>query len=131
VAGKKFPRITEAEWQVMKALWAKAPRTSNEVVEALTGRTGWTPSTIKTLLQRLVKKRVVRTEGKIGREFLFIPRLTREECVHSESRSLLRRVFGGATLPMIAGLLQNEQLTREEIASLRQMLEELERKAKP
>ena len=50
-----MPKITEAEWAVMKVFWHKSPRTANEVVDALDG-SGWNPKTIRTLIIRLQKK---------------------------------------------------------------------------
>ena len=124
----RTPKISEAEWEVMKVLWARAPRTGNEVVEALKKRTGWRPTTVKTLLARLMKKGAVAGE-KRGREYAFVPAVAEAQCVRKEARSFLKRVYNGATMPMIAGFLHNEKLSREEISSLRRMLDEIERKA--
>ena len=49
--------ISEAEYQVMKIIWANAPVSTNEVVEKLLETSTWSPKTIQTLLSRLVKKR--------------------------------------------------------------------------
>src|SRR5437867_11516605 len=66
------PQISDAEWIVMKVVWAHAPVTANQVVAALGGRTDWTPKTIHTLLRRLVKKGAL-ASAKRGREPLFRP----------------------------------------------------------
>ncbi len=90
---KKIPRISESEWQVMRVLWAKKPSTANEVVEALSAASTWKPKTIKTLVNRLVKKKAVGYEKK-GREYHYYPLVAEAECVKAESRSFLRRVSG-------------------------------------
>lgn len=123
------PRISEAEWEVMKVLWARAPRTGNEVVKTLQPLTHWQPTTVKTLLTRLVKKGALYSE-KIGREHAFVPVVTEAQCTREEARSFLKRVYNGATMPMIAGFLQSEKLSTDEILSLRQMLDDIERKAR-
>ena len=119
---KKIPRISESEWQVMKLLWAKNPSTANEVVEALSSTTTWKPKTIKTLLNRLVKKKAVGYEKK-GREYHYYPLAAQADCVRTESRSFLRRVYGGAMKPMLAAFLENEDLSPEEIKDLKRILE--------
>jgi BlaI family penicillinase repressor len=119
---KKIPRISESEWQVMKLLWAKNPSTANEVVEALSSTTTWKPKTIKTLLNRLVKKKAVGYEKK-GREYHYYPLAAQADCVRAESHSFLRRVYGGAMKPMLAAFLEGEDLSPEEIKDLKRILD--------
>ena len=65
-AMKKVPRISESEWMVMRVLWERSPLTANEVVERLSSKARWKPKTVKTLIDRLVKKGAVKFE-KEGR----------------------------------------------------------------
>jgi len=119
---KNVPRISEAEWQVMRVLWAKAPQTANDIVETL-GETPWSPRTVKTLINRLVKKGALGFD-KDGRLYHYYPRVAEADCVRAESRSFLKRVFGGAVTPMLATIIEDENLTPEEIAELRRILDE-------
>ena len=52
------PKISDAEWEIMKLLWASHPQTANELVEALEDTKHWKPKTIKTLINRLLTKGV-------------------------------------------------------------------------
>jgi len=119
---QKIPRISESEWQVMKLLWAESPATANKIVEELSLRTTWKPKTIKTLLNRLVKKQALGYEKK-GREYHYYPLVAETECVKAESRSFLKRFYGGATKPMLAAFLESEDLSPEEIKELKQLLD--------
>ena len=67
-----LPKISEAEWTVMKTIWNENPITSNRVIEVVSGLTNWKPKTIRTLLNRLVSKGAVGHDGK-GREYKFFP----------------------------------------------------------
>jgi len=125
----KIPKISDAEWEVMKFLWAESPKTSAELIDALLPDRGWKPNTTKTLLARLVKKGAVVTE-KSGREYLYRPRVSEEQCVKAESRSFASRVYSGAMMPMIAQFLKEEKLSKEEIRELRRLLDDMDRKAK-
>jgi BlaI family penicillinase repressor len=120
--GLKLPQISDAEWVVMKVVWDKAPLTTNQVVEALDDKTHWKPKTIHTLLSRLVRKGAVEFERK-GREYLFRPRVSAEECEHAASRSFLSRFFDGELAPFLARFLEREKLTEQEIAELKTILD--------
>ena len=117
------PRISESEWLVMQVLWARSPATANNVIEALSGKTSWNPKTTRTLLNRLVGKKALGFERR-GREYHYFPLVDEHTCVHAESRSFLRRVYGGALSPMLAALLREQALSAEEIAELKRILDE-------
>jgi BlaI family penicillinase repressor len=59
---KKPPKISESEWLVMRVLWSKSPLAAQEVFEQLEAATKWKPKTVKTLIDRLVKKGAVKYE---------------------------------------------------------------------
>jgi len=119
---KSIPNISDAEWLVMKAVWARSPITANEVVEALAETTSWKPKTIMTLLNRLVKKGALGFE-KEGRAYRYSPRVEEAECVRAESRSFLERVYGGALTPMLAHFLAEGRLSKREIEELKRILD--------
>jgi BlaI family penicillinase repressor len=121
-AGKTLPTISEAEWVVMKVLWDRAPLTTNEVVEALEDQTYWKPKTIHTLLSRLAQKGALSFQ-KQGREYLFHPIVTAEQCEHEATRSFLERFFGGDLAPFLARVVERERLTPAQIARLKRILD--------
>jgi len=122
---KPMPQISEAEWLVMKVLWEHAPRTANEVAEVLDAYTDWKPKTIKTLLSRLVQKKALGFE-RAGKAYLYRPLVSEEACARVRRRTLLRRVYDGALTPMIAAFIEDEDLTAEDIAELRKLLDRKE-----
>ncbi|MHC4681775.1 MAG: BlaI/MecI/CopY family transcriptional regulator [Planctomycetota bacterium] len=83
---KKLPKISESEWLVMRVLWSKSPLAANEVFEQLDGKTKWKPKTVKTLIDRLMRKGAVRFE-KEGRRYRYYPAVAEAECVATETRS--------------------------------------------
>jgi len=117
----KVPKISESEWLVMKVIWDENPISSNRVVEVLSGSTPWNPKTIKTLLSRLVKKGAVGHESE-GRSYLYYPLIEETVLVKAESQSFLKRVFRGALKPMIATMVESEDLSEEEIEELKRLL---------
>lgn len=123
----EIPKISEAEWEVMKIFWAKAvPCTANEIVEGLGGFSDWKPNTVKTLITRLVKKGALgfREERRI---YWYYPMVTEDQCIRSEAKFFMKRFFGGALRPMLVTFLQEENLSPEEIEELKRILEERKR----
>jgi BlaI family transcriptional regulator, penicillinase repressor len=117
------PAISDAEWEVMKVLWAKSPATAEDVVRALESKTPWKPKTILTLINRLVKKGALGYEKK-GRAYLYSSRVDEAECVREEGRSFLERVYSGAVKPMLMNFLKDSRLSRQDIEDLKRILDE-------
>ncbi len=121
------PRISDAEWLVIRVLWTRSPATVNDVFETLESATGWKLKTVMTLLNRLVKKGALTFE-KVGRAYHYTPRVKEADCVRAERRSFLQRVYGGALKPMLAHFLEEAELSPEEISDLKRMLNKKDRK---
>jgi BlaI family penicillinase repressor len=119
---KKTPKISEAEWQVMKVLWNKSPLTANDIVRILSKETSWKRETIRTLINRLVRKKALDFK-KQSRQYLYFPLLDESECIMEETKSFLERVHGGSIEPMLAAFIENEELSSEKIARLKQILD--------
>jgi BlaI family penicillinase repressor len=118
--------ISDAEWEVMTAVWNRPPLPAAEVVEELGKSKKWSSRTIRTLIDRLVKKGALRVEEE-GKRYLYWPKIAREECVRRESQHFLRRVFGGEPAPMLMHLVRETKLTPEEIRQLKAILKEKEK----
>jgi len=115
------PRISEAEWEVMEVIWNRYPIISAEIVSALTKEKKWAANTVRTLIARLVRKKVL-TFSSNGKTYLYRPLISREECVRHVSQSFLERIFAGATAPLLLHFVKNTPLTRKELAELEMVL---------
>ncbi|MBD7968811.1 BlaI/MecI/CopY family transcriptional regulator [Paenibacillus gallinarum] len=118
----EVPRISEAEWEVMKVFWKQSPATANDVMNELRNDKEWKPATVKSLINRLLKKKALEFH-KEGKTYLYSPLVSEEECVKAESKSFLRRLYGGALKPMFVQFLKDEKLTEEEIKELKYLLD--------
>ena len=123
----QLPRISEAEYEVMKVVWKEAPVSTNTVTELLTKTTDWSPKTIQTLLKRLVNKGAL-TYEKQGRVFVYTPLVEENSYIRQKSRSFLKRYFDGDMSRMLSACLEEKPLTRNEIDTLRAILTEYENK---
>lgn len=118
-----LPHVSEAESQVMDLLWQTAPQTAEELAATLAGTQGWQPSTVKTLLSRLLNKGAITAE-RDGRRFLYAPVLQRETWLRDQSVSLIDRLFGGRLAPLVTQFASQRKLSQGDIAALKALLEE-------
>lgn len=116
------PSISTAEWTVMRVIWTHGPQKAREVIELLRGQVDWKPRTVKTLLNRLVKKAVLGFEEQ-GREYVYHALVEEDEIIRVETRAFLDRVFGGTLAPLVAHLADDGELSSDEIAELRQIID--------
>ncbi|HUS35099.1 MAG TPA: BlaI/MecI/CopY family transcriptional regulator [Verrucomicrobiae bacterium] len=113
--------ISSAEWKIMRVLWDKHPQPAYDIIQSLEKTESWHPNTIKTLLNRLVKKKALTVE-KYKNLFLYSPALKEADCVSAESQSFLERFFGGDVRPLLIHFAENKQLTAEDLAELQKIL---------
>ena len=118
--------ISESEWEVMNVVWQKSPVPASEIIQQLSARNEWHSRTIRTLLDRLVKKGALTIEAD-GKRYLYEPAISMEACIRHESRSFIDRVFGGEPVSMLLNLVKDTKLTANEIKQLKKILSEKEK----
>ncbi|MGX8699417.1 MAG: BlaI/MecI/CopY family transcriptional regulator [bacterium] len=122
-------QLNETERPILACLWENSPRSMAEIWHAVEAETGWSKSTVNTLLGRMVKKGLLLvTMGRRGKEYA--PAFGREAAAYYETSSLLDRVYQGSVGMMLTTLVENEALTREDIAELYAILQKAEEAAK-
>ena len=115
-------KLTDAEWQIMNALWEKHPATAREISGRLPEGISWAYTTIKTMLTRLVAKEAV-GESKQGNTSYYEPLISRIRARRSALKSLVNQAFDGALGPMMHFLVEQENISekqREELVELLQ-----------
>jgi len=117
--------ISDAESVVMEVLWSRSPLAADEVVGELAARSDWAEPTIKTLLNRLLRKGAVRA-ARDGRRYLYSPVLSREAWVASQSQGVLDRLFGGRVAPLVAHFSERGKLSQADVEELRRLIAELD-----
>lgn len=116
-------KLSNAEWQIMNALWKNAPATARQVSERLPKDVQWAYTTIKTMLTRLAKKKVVK-ETKRGNVGFYEPLVGRDNAQRTALKSLVNQAFDGAFGPLMHFLVEDQKLTGEQRAELLEMLQE-------
>ena len=117
-------RISDAEHAVMEVLWDTSPLTAQDVAERIPPGRDWSANTVKTLLGRLLAKKIIAHKVE-GRRYLYRPLVKRDDYVEGESRRLMDRLFGGRLTPLVAHLAERDALTSEDIAEIEALLKGL------
>ena len=125
----KNHELTEAEWEIIKAVWDNQPCTAPAVQELLQRLKGWHYSTVKTMMDRMVVKGLLRQE-KNRNLTLYRSVITKKEAQTCEIMRTVKRAFNGALTPMMQFLLENKDLSREELSGLEAMIKSKKEKVK-
>jgi predicted transcriptional regulator len=124
--GDNSPTISDAELDVLKALWEHGPATVREINAHLRRRKRkWAYNTVLTLLSRLREKGFVSSE-KRGVAHVFKSAVSQGELLKRQLSDLADRVCNGTASPLVYALVEGQQFTAEEIARFRKLIDELE-----
>lgn len=117
-------RISEAELDIMAVLWSESPLGAADIASRVPPRRAWSPTTIKTMLSRLVDKGALASEAQ-GRRFLYRPLIERVPLAGAQAGRLVDRLFGGRISPLVAHLAERRNLEPDDLAALEQLIKEL------
>ena len=124
----KTPVLNHSEWVVMEHLWEK-PHTLMELVAVLGESVGWSKSTVATVVRRMEEKGIICYREQ-GRTKIFSPAISREDEASRETKSLLQRAFNGSLGLLVSTMARHNDLTKEDIDELYEILRKAEEEAK-
>ncbi|MCR4439827.1 MAG: BlaI/MecI/CopY family transcriptional regulator [bacterium] len=120
-------KLTEAEWEVMEAIWSLggAPSVRDVLEHAYpAGEKAYT--TVQTIMNNLVAKGFLK-QKKVGLVNFYRPTLSREEAIRREMSHLVAKAFRGSFAALANYLINSDSLSREEITKIRELIAEKER----
>ena len=107
----------------MEYLWNNPMVTITEIRKALSS-TGWSDSTIKTLVRRLVSKNAVAINDEAA-TFRYYPLISQQECRLKETKSFINRVYDGSVSMLVTNLAADSNLTDKETEELLALIEKM------
>jgi BlaI family penicillinase repressor len=117
----KANKISEAELAVMKILWdADQPVSTNTIYKQLQDQMGWDRSTVRTLIKRLHEKKAI-TQKKLD-VYCYLPAISETEYLNVQTKNFIERLYGGSVKNFVASLVQNSDLSPEDIEELKEFL---------
>ncbi len=112
--------LTPREAQIMEVLWNKGAATAEQIRSELPDRPH--DSTIRTILRVLKQKGYVRNSTK-GKAYVYRPAVKRASAERSAVRSVLQRFFGGSTEALVMRLIEDDQISPEQIEALKKRID--------
>ncbi len=123
----KLPRPTDFEVSVLRVLWERGPSTVREVQEEIGKETGYT--TILKMMQLMAEKGLV-VRDEAARTHIYKATRPEEETQRHLIRDLVDRAFNGSPMKLIMQALSAKKASPGELAELRAMIDEVERRKK-
>ena len=116
-------QLGRMQFRIMQVLWDRGRASARDITDALNEVEPVAHSTVQTLLRQLETKGAVGHEAD-NRTFVFFPRLREDKVKRTAALDLLDRVFGGNVGSLVAHLLGNERLSRDELNDLRRLIDQ-------
>lgn len=119
--------LTESEWAILQAVWELEPCTAPTIQEHLQASRGWAYTTVKTMMDRMVHKEILKSD-KIRTLYFYRAVVTRAQASKREISRTLERVFDGTLTPMMQFLITNEEISDAELDEIERMIRRHKRK---
>lgn len=116
-------KLFNSELKIMEVLWREGDLPAKTISEILKKEIGWNVNTTYTVIKKCVAKgAVTRTDPK----FICHAEITREQVQRYETNELIEKMYGGSADKLVASLLGNRLLSKDEIKELKKLVEEME-----
>lgn len=113
-------KLFDSEMKLMEIIWLYKSISAKDISIIAAKSIGWNKNTTYTVLKKLEAKGYIRRDDP---GFICTPLISRDEVCRAETKGLIDRLFGGSKKALFSSLLQDENLTQEDINELRSMIE--------
>jgi len=120
MAGENL-ELYDSEWAILEKVWELEPCAAGDVQEAVEAEKGWAYTTVKTMMDRMVKKGLLKAR-KIRNIYLYRSAVSKKQARSGEIRRTLKRAFDGAFTPMMQFMIENEELSDSEYKQLEKLI---------
>lgn len=114
--------ISDSEWAVMRIVWTMGACSSPAIVDQLQQQKGWRPSTVKTLLRRLVKKGLLSTKPD-GRRFIYQAKVTQTDAMQQAGSEFLTEICQKQQGKLLADMIDKAVISQSDLADLAALID--------
>lgn len=125
---EKESTISDSEWEVMRIIWTLEPVSSTKIIQELQAKKNWSESTIKTLLRRLVKKKLL-TTTKEGRHFIYSANVNQTQVMTEAAEELLNRMCDMHKGEVLLQLIANSPISKSDLSKIKEIIATKEKDA--
>lgn len=116
-------KLFDSELKVMEILWKEGDTTAKRIAEITAEQIGWSKTTTYTVIKKCIDKGAIERKNS---DFLCCPLITKEQAQEYETNELINKLYDGATDRLIASVLGQKKLNKEEIEHLKKLVNNLE-----
>lgn len=117
--------ISDSEYEIMTIIWKAHPVGSKEIIDEIKSKKDWSPQTVKTLINRLMKKGAIDYK-KEGRLYYYFPLIEKETFLKKENSSFLKKFYNNSISQVVTHFVEQSDISKEEIEALRKILNEVD-----
>jgi len=110
------------ELQVLSVLWDSGPATVREVLANLPDGKERAYTTVLTIMQNMVKKGLLCREPR-GNAHVYQPTESKGQTLRPMMRGLLQNVFGGRASSVMQHLLEDSEVSDDELREIRRLID--------
>jgi BlaI family penicillinase repressor len=123
----KKPVLTDQELEIMKVVWQRGSATVRDVYEDLLTRRRIAYTTVMTMMGILEQKGHLRKSAD-ERAYVYTPAQPQREVVGNMVQEFVKRVFNGSVTPLLVHLVENKNISKEELGEISKLLKDRRRK---
>jgi len=116
-------KLTNAERLIMEVVWQNGDLSNADIVNLLGNEKDWSRHTVKTYTNSLSQKGMLGIKQKSPRKIKYYPLISKEKYLAANTSNYLRKNYNSLSF-MVAGLINNEEVSKEEIDKLEQLIKE-------
>lgn len=131
MAGRKSKRITEVELEFMHIIWTHGEAAPDDIERTLLERErSVSIGSIRNVLAIMMDKGYL-TRRKEGKAYLYSSKFGKEQIRKHMLGDLLDGLFEGSESMVVAALLDHREVEPDELARIKHLINEHERKEEP
>ncbi len=113
-------KLFDSEMKIMELIWELEPVSAKELSVTAEKNIGWNKNTTYTVIKKLIGKGYVKREEP---DFVCTSLISKDEVRKTETKGLIEKLFGGSKKALFSALLEDRDMTDEELEELREMID--------
>ncbi|SFC82940.1 BlaI/MecI/CopY family transcriptional regulator [Pseudoalteromonas denitrificans] len=116
--------LSDFELEVMQFFWSNPGSAAPQIHKLIEQKRSVSYSTVKTIIDRLEKKGAIKRSDQQGRTIFYSPLVEKNQLRKPMIKDFIKRVFLGKSQSLAAHIIQEEELSLDDISYLESLLEQ-------
>ncbi|MCL2664281.1 MAG: BlaI/MecI/CopY family transcriptional regulator [Defluviitaleaceae bacterium] len=118
---QNFPKLPEAEYELMQIVWScEPPMSTLDIYQRQGEGKKLKIQSVMTLLLRLINRGFLRTE-KRGKNRIYYPLVERDEYLRFETERFVKRFYYGSASSIVTALYKLDKVSSDDLRQISEM----------